>query len=347
MKACRTWRWNLLDVVCQAGKDWEMWGVGPVELHEYARLDAVGLRELIWAGEVSTTEVEVVARRALEQADAAVNALTGPLFDPALAQEPGGPLAGVPFVVKDSGPFARGVSFTLGSRSIRGAVAGVDHDMMARFRAAGLVALGQSTAPELGLSFSTESLRYGPTRNPWDWERGVGGSSGGAAALVAAGAMPIAHGNDGAGSIRIPASCCGLVGLKPSRGRTPTVRSSARPGSGRSSSSGSPEPSGIPRTCSTPCPRWLSVTIIWRHRRPARTPRRCTPTPADSGSPSPPPVVRHGGRPAGHRDDGDRGHGAGGDRAYRDRGEPGGRSRRSGRGIDSWRRGDRAGSTPP
>ncbi|MEU1626757.1 amidase family protein [Streptomyces sp. NPDC020096] len=170
---------------------------------------------------MSAAEVEVVARRALEKADADLNALAQPLFEPALAHEPKGPLAGVPFVIKDSGPFARGVPFALGSRSIRGAVARVDHDLMSRFRAAGLVALAQSTAPEFGLSFSTEPVRYGRTRNPWDLTRGVGGSSGGSAALVAAGAVPLAHGNDGAGSVRIPAACCGLVGLKPSRGRTP------------------------------------------------------------------------------------------------------------------------------
>lgn len=196
-------------------------GTVPLELHEYACLDAVGLRELIRARQVDTTEVEAVARRALERADADLNALTLPLFAPALGHESGGPLAGVPFVLKDSGPFARGVPFTLGSRAIRGAVANVDHEIMSRFRAAGLVALGQTTAPEFGLSFSTESVRYGPTRNPWDSARGVGGSSGGAAALVAAGAVPVAHGNDGGGSLRVPASCCGLVGMKPSRGRTP------------------------------------------------------------------------------------------------------------------------------
>jgi amidase len=91
---------------------------------------------------------------------------------------------------------------------------------MQRFRRAGLAAIGQTCAPELSMSFATESRRYGVTRNPWDLERGAGGSSGGAAALVAAGGVPVAHGSDGAGSIRIPAACCGVVGLKPSRGRT-------------------------------------------------------------------------------------------------------------------------------
>lgn len=166
-------------------------------------------------------EVETVARACLAKAGTDLNALTRPLFEPGLAHDPDGPLAGVPFVIKDSGPVARGVPFSLGSRALYGAVAAVDQDVMARFRAAGLVALGQSTAPELGLSFATESAAYGLTRNPWDTGRGVGGSSGGSAALVAAGAVPFAHGNDGGGSIRVPASACGVVGLKPSRGRVP------------------------------------------------------------------------------------------------------------------------------
>lgn len=92
---------------------------------------------------------------------------------------------------------------------------------MARFRAAGLTAIGQTTTPDLSFSFATESAMHGVTRSPWDLTRGVGGSSGGSAALVAAGAVPVAHGNDGAGSVRAPAWCCGLVGLKPRRGRTP------------------------------------------------------------------------------------------------------------------------------
>lgn len=193
-----------------------------MNVDEYAGLDAVGVAALIRSGEVTAAEVETVARRAIGAVNGDLNALTSPLFDPAPAADRSGPLAGVPFVVKDSGPFVRGVPFTLGSRAIRGAVAGTDHELMTRFRAAGLVALGQTTAPEWGLNFATESRRYGATRNPWDPHRGVGGSSGGAAALVASGAVPFAHGNDGAGSLRVPASCCGLVGLKPSRGRTPS-----------------------------------------------------------------------------------------------------------------------------
>lgn len=193
-----------------------------MELSEYAAIDGVGLRGLIRSGEVTAGEVEAVAREAIAAVNPDLNALAQPLFEWALDHDGDGPLGGVPFLVKDSGPFARGVSFALGCRGIHGAVAQVDHDLMSRFRAAGLATLGQTTAPEFGLNFATESLKHGPTRNPWELERGVGGSSGGSAALVAAGAVPLAHGNDGGGSIRLPAACCGLVGLKPSRGRTPS-----------------------------------------------------------------------------------------------------------------------------
>ena len=192
-------------------------------LDEYRERDAVGLRELIAADEVTAAEVETVARETLDAANGAVNGLAAPPFDPALDADPDGPLAGVPFLIKDFGPMAEGAPFYCGSRALGdGVVARRDSDLMTRIRAAGLVTLGLTTCPELAISFSTEPRRTGPTRNPWDLDRGVGGSSGGAAALVAAGAVPIAHGSDGAGSIRIPASCCGLVGLKPSRGRTPS-----------------------------------------------------------------------------------------------------------------------------
>jgi amidase len=192
-----------------------------MELHEYAHYDATGLRNLMRAGELSAAEVEAVARQALDVANAELNGLASPLFSPALDHAADGPFAGVPFLIKDSGPMAEGVQFFIGSRSVHHVVAPHDSELMTRFRAAGLVTLGLTTVPEMAISFSTESVKHGPTRNPWELQRGVGGSSGGAAALVAAGAVPLAHGNDGAGSIRIPASCCGLVGLKPSRGRTP------------------------------------------------------------------------------------------------------------------------------
>jgi amidase len=180
----------------------------------------VALRELLVQGDVAPHELRDTARRALEKVNPDLGALTAEPFDPALDADPAGALAGVPLVIKDSAPFARGVPFTLGSRSIVGARAAEDHPFMRKIRRAGLVTIGQSTTPEWSFNFATESLRYGVTRNPWNVRRGAGGSSGGAAALVASGAVALAHGSDGAGSIRIPASCCGVVGLKPSRGRT-------------------------------------------------------------------------------------------------------------------------------
>ena len=192
-----------------------------MRLDEYMRFDAVGLRELIRAGEVTADEVEAVARVALIEANARVNGLAAPPFTPALDHDPDGPLGGVPFLYKDFGPMAEGVPFYGGSRAIPGIRPDHDSDLMKRIRAAGLRTLGMTTMPELGLSLSTEPARTGPTRNPFDPERSAGGSSGGSAALVAAGAVPIAHGSDGAGSLRVPASCCGVIGLKPTRGRTP------------------------------------------------------------------------------------------------------------------------------
>ena len=204
-----------------------------VRPHEYAQHDAVGLRELMRTGAVAAAEVEHAARHALEAANAELNALAMPLFGHALEHAADGPLGGVPFLIKDV-PMARGVPFCFGSRGLEGVVADHDSDLMLRFKAAGLVTLGVTTVPELAISFSTESVKHGPTRNPWDLERGVGGSSGGAAALVAARAVPLAHGNDGAGSLRVPASCCGLVGLKPSRGRTPCGPDTGEAGFGTS-----------------------------------------------------------------------------------------------------------------
>jgi amidase len=192
-----------------------------MRLDDYAACDAVTLADLIRRGEVSAAEVESAARAAIARVNPELNALAYPLLESALDHAADGVLGGVPFAIKDTGPYAEGMPFCLGSRFLEGSVAPVDAYMMQRFRAAGLATIGITAAPELTISFSTESVRGGPTCNPWNPAVGVGGSSGGAAALVAAGALPLAHANDGAGSVRIPASCCGLVGLKPSRGRTP------------------------------------------------------------------------------------------------------------------------------
>ncbi|MFI6290835.1 amidase [Nonomuraea sp. NPDC050790] len=191
-----------------------------MEFHEYLEYDAVGLSALIRAGHVTAHEVETVARQALALANESLNALAAPLFPTALRHAAGAPFTGVPFLIKDAGPMAEGIGFHLGSRALGpGVPAGRDSDLMRRFRAAGLATLGLTTMPELGIAFTTEPVRTGPTRNPWNLAHSAGGSSGGAAALVAAGAVPAAHASDGAGSIRVPASCCGLVGLMPTRGR--------------------------------------------------------------------------------------------------------------------------------
>ncbi len=193
-----------------------------MEAHEYAAQDASGLAELIRTRAVSRAEVEAAARQALEALAPQVNGLAFPPFDAPLRYDPDGVWAGVPFLIKDTGPVAEGTPYSIGSRAAKGRVATKDTVLMERFRRAGLATLGTTTVPEMMFAFHTESLACGVTRNPYDLDRGVGGSSGGAAALVSAGAVPVAHGSDGAGSVRVPAAWCGLVGLKPSRGRIPT-----------------------------------------------------------------------------------------------------------------------------
>jgi amidase len=192
-----------------------------VKISEYAEHDATGLSRLIKAGEVSAAEVERAAREAIAAVQPAIKGLAAPLFDESLAYERSGCLAGVPFLIKDLVLHAANVPCESGSRLFKGLSLPYDTELMSRFRRAGLATLGRTTTPEIGFNSTTEPLALGRTHNPWDLRRSPGGSSGGSAALVAAGAVPVAHANDGGGSIRIPASCCGLVGLKPSRGRVP------------------------------------------------------------------------------------------------------------------------------
>jgi len=193
-----------------------------MELSDYVKYDAVGLAQLITSGQVSAHEVQQVAREAIEAVNPELNALVGDLFETPLPYAASGRFAGIPFLIKDLVLHAAGVPTRMGSRLTGEGIAFPhDTDLMLCFQQAGLATLGRTATPEFGFNASTESLANGPTLNPWDTSRSSGGSSGGSAALVAARALPVAHASDGGGSIRIPSAWCGLVGLKPTRGRTP------------------------------------------------------------------------------------------------------------------------------
>ena len=190
---------------------------------EYLAQDAVGLADLIRRRQVSAVEVLDAAVERTAAANPRVNAVT--LFMEAQARAaiaaglPQGPLTGAPFLLKDLGAQVAGLPTTSGSRLFKDNVPAADGASVVGYRRAGLVLFGKTNTPELGLEPVTEPEMFGPTFNPWDLERTPGGSSGGASAAVAAGMVPAAHASDGGGSIRIPASCCGLFGLKPGKGR--------------------------------------------------------------------------------------------------------------------------------
>ena len=193
-----------------------------MELRDYAAHDAVGLARLVRSGEVSVAEVEDAARRAIDSVDPVLGATVGGPVEPALAGSGDGAFGGVPFAMKEVGAHLEGQVTQLGSRWTGAGVTGsADTHFGQRIRAAGLRVIARTRAPEFAFNVTTEPVAHGPTRNPWSLEHSVGGSSGGAAALVAARALPIAHATDGGGSIRIPASLCGIVGLKPTRSRIP------------------------------------------------------------------------------------------------------------------------------
>lgn len=195
----------------------------PMKLAEYASLDGVALHHLISGRQVSAAEVATAAQHALEAVNPQVNAVVEhwPAEEGALASEDGQnrPFSGVPFLIKDLGVAMKGRRSEMGSRLAQALVAQEDSNLMSCFRKAGLATIGRTTMPELAVSTTTEGRMCGPTRNPWNLDHGPGGSSGGAAAAVAAGIVPLAHATDGGGSIRVPASCNGLFGMKPTRGR--------------------------------------------------------------------------------------------------------------------------------
>lgn len=193
---------------------------------EYTRFDALGLASLLHSGEVSAKELMASAIELARARAPDLNVLCYERYeesqDIAASAQLQGVFGAVPFLLKDSAIASRRFPSGLGSRLFRDLRFKYDATVVSRFSSAGLIPFARTTVPELCMSPTTEaSANGGPTRNPWSLDRSAGGSSGGAAAAVAAGIVPLAHGNDGGGSIRIPASCCGLYGLKPSRGRVP------------------------------------------------------------------------------------------------------------------------------
>jgi amidase len=197
-----------------------------VAINEYGRLDGLALADLVRRREVTPAELleEAIARA--ERVNPRVNAIVAPLYeqgrrDAAALAPSDAPFIGVPMLLKDLDAAVAGVPLTAGSRFLADFRPARDSTIVERFRRAGTVIFGKTNTPELGITPFTEPKLFGPARNPWNLEVTSGGSSGGAAAAVAAGIIPMAHASDGGGSIRMPASCCGLFGLKPTRARTP------------------------------------------------------------------------------------------------------------------------------
>lgn len=194
-------------------------------IEELSSMDATAQAELVKRGEVTPLELVDAAIERAERVNPELNAVVTPMYDMARAaagsEIPDGPFAGVPFLLKDLMASYRGVRMTSGSAFLKDYVADHDSELVVRQKSAGLITIGKTSTPEFGILPTCEPALFGPCRNPWDTGRSTGGSSGGSAAAVAAGVVPMAHANDAGGSIRIPASCCGLFGLKPTRARNP------------------------------------------------------------------------------------------------------------------------------
>ncbi len=190
---------------------------------EVTKLDATAQAELVRKGDVSASELLEGAIERCERINPEINAVIYPMYEEArkvaAGPLPDGPFKGVPFLLKDLLAQYGGMPMSFGSNLFKDFVSQNDSDLVRRYKEAGLVTFGKTNTPELGLQPTTEPVRFGATRNPWNLNHTPGGSSGGSAAAVAAGIVPMAHGNDGGGSIRIPAACCGLFGLKPTRAR--------------------------------------------------------------------------------------------------------------------------------
>ncbi len=195
------------------------------KMDEYTSFDAAALAALVRQKQVKPIELVDAAIEWVEYLNPTLNAVVTPMYEQARetakGKLPDGPFTGVPFLLKDLGAAFAGVRMTMGSDFMRNFVPDHDTELVARLKRAGLIVIGKTNTPELGILPTTEPRLFGASRNPWDITRTTGGSSGGSAAAVAARFVPMAHANDGGGSIRIPASCCGLFGLKPTRARNP------------------------------------------------------------------------------------------------------------------------------
>jgi amidase len=195
------------------------------KLNELAWLDATGQADLVRKREVKPIELVEAAIERIERLNPQLNAVVTSMYEEARnvanGSLPDGAFPGVPFLLKDLQAPYRGVKMTAGSRYLADFVPDLDSELVKRYKRAGLIVVGKTNTPELGVLPTTEPQLFGPTLNPWERTRTAGGSSGGSAAAVASGMVAMAHANDGGGSIRIPASCCGVFGLKPTRARNP------------------------------------------------------------------------------------------------------------------------------
>jgi len=202
-------------------------GAATMDFSEYSNYDGLGLGELIAKREVSAQEVADCAHQAIQTKNPSLNAVLTELDGQPYSQ--GQPFSGVPFLIKELVLQAEGALSRGGSRATQEIPSPADSELMHRFRQAGLHLIGTTQTPEMGYNATTETVAFGPVHNPWKAGHSAGGSSGGSGASVAAGIVPVAHANDGGGSVRVPASCNGLVGLKPTRDRTPTGPAMADP----------------------------------------------------------------------------------------------------------------------
>jgi amidase len=196
-----------------------------IKREEYTSYDATDLAALVMRKQIKAIELVEAAIEQIERLNPRLHAVVTPIYEQARETAIGklsdGPFTGVPFLLKDLGALYAGVRMTMGSAFMRNFVPDHDNELVIRLKRAGLIIVGKTSTPELGILPTTEPRLFGPSHNPWNLDRTPGGSSGGSGAAVAARFVPMAHGNDGGGSIRIPASCCGLFGLKPTRARNP------------------------------------------------------------------------------------------------------------------------------